>query len=172
MNTNRNDYDAPEGMHESSAAGMGRSDPNDPVVRALTLMGSQVWDGSTRSPRVEEALAGPANGSITVKRKSKVVIAGILVGLVGVTALAAAYREFVQVRVVGVDSNGNRVEFSGVAEVENGVGTMKVKGPNGEDMEVQIQQQDDAGGKSLQVEMQAPANGQATVEVKSSAAPK
>lgn len=145
---------------------------HDPVQRALTLMGSQQWDGSGRNPRVEEAIAGQTLGSSHVKRKSKMIVAGVLVGLVGVTAIAAVYRELVQVRVVGVDADGKRVEFNGVAEMENGVGRMTVKGPNGEDMEVQFEQTDTPGGKNIQVQMEAPANGQATVELKAGAAPK
>ncbi len=137
----------------------GTSDPAmGGVDRALTLMGSQQWEGSARNLRVEDAIAGRQHGSIGMKRKNRMIVAGVLVGLIGATAAAFAVRELVQVRGVYIDHNGNRVPFEGVAEIENGMGQMNLTGPNGEDLTVEIQTVDGDSAKQLQVDMNAPAS--------------
>lgn len=152
--------------------GRGTGHP-DPVDRALTLMGMQQWDGSGRSPRVEEAIAGQEGRSIGMKRRKKMVVAGVLVGLFGATAIAAmAVRELVYVRGVAVDDQGNRVEFFGTAEVEDGNGRIKIVGPNGEDVAVFVKKVEGQGQQTMQVQMDASSlkpGGEATLQVQSPA---
>lgn len=147
---NHESHTSSEFSQDLSPDGASRAD------RALTLMGSQQWNGSARNLRVEDAIAGRTSRSFVMKRRQKMIVAGLLVGLVGSAAIAAAVRELIFVQGVAIDDQGNRVEFSGMAEVENGVGEMKVVGPNGEDMSVMIQRVEGDGKTNLQVEMTAP----------------
>lgn len=164
MNTNE------ETGHDAE---MGR-DAADPVDRALTLMGMQQWSGSGRSPRVEEAIAGHEPRSIGMKRRKKMVVAGLMVGLFGATAIATmAVRELIHVRGVAVDEHGNRVEFSGMAEVEPGGGRMKIVGPDGEDLAVFVKRVEGEGQQTMKVDVDASAlkpGGEATLQVQSQGA--